>query len=362
MNNPSDRQKFIELINEAHAAGAGLSACCKTLGIDFKSYQRWSLSPDREDQRTKAARAKAPPRAPSRRALSAEERAAIVDRYCQADVVDLSLTQAYYTILDKGEYYGSLRTVYRVMSAAQLNAPRDLTKARRASRRPTTHQATGPGQVWTWDITYFRNACATGAFFYGYALVDIFTRQLVHYSVYEADNEVNAKEFLEKAFRIKGIKPRQLVLHSDNGAAMKSAGTLGVLAAYSVEPSRSRPRVSNDNPYSESFFRTLKYTGRHLYPAGGFTSLQEAREWLEDYANDYNGCRYHSGINYVTPNARASGEEVEILAKRKKVLEAARANHPERWIQGKTMNCQPSGSVWLNPEKTSVTTEDVPHE
>lgn len=121
MNNPSDRRKFIELINEAHAAGAGLSACCKTLGIDFKSYQRWSLSPDREDQRTKAARAKAPPRAPSRRALSAEERAAIVDRYCQADVVDLSLTQAYYTILDKGEYYGSLRTVYRVMSAAQLN-------------------------------------------------------------------------------------------------------------------------------------------------------------------------------------------------------------------------------------------------
>lgn len=188
--------------------------------------------------------------------MSEAERQKIASRFCSADVVDLSLPQAFYVLLDRGEYYGSLRTIYRVMEEQKLNAPRGRARAPHRAHRPSSFEATGPRQVWTWDITYLSNAKATGEFFYAYVIVDIFTRKIVHQAVYDADNETYAKEFLEKAFRQRGIKPRQLVLHSDNGAAMKTAGTLGVLAAYRVLASRSRPRVSNDNPYSE-FFSSL---------------------------------------------------------------------------------------------------------
>lgn len=351
MISPPDRRKACALITAAHRAGARLEQACECLGLGFKTYQRWQQDPEREDRRTKAARAQAAPRPRSKRALSEAERQKIASRFCSADVVDLSLPQAFYVLLDRGEYYGSLRTIYRVMEEQKLNAPRGRARAPHRAHRPSSFEATGPGQVWTWDITYLRNAKATGEFFYAYVIVDIFTRKIVHQAVYDADNETYAKEFLEKVFRQRGIKPRQQVLHSDNGAAMKAAGTLGVLAAYRVLASRSRPRVSNDNPYSESFFRTLKYTGRASYPIGGFHSLQEARDWLAHYVADYNGKRYLSGINYITPNDRDNGKEANILARRQKVIADARARHPERWIQNRILNCSPAGSVWLNPEK-----------
>ena len=350
MISPQDRRQAVELIDEAIGNGAGLVRACEALGICPKTYHAWKADPTGEDGRTKAARA-TQERKPSPRALSEEERQELVSRYCQPDVRDLSIPQAFYTLLDNREYYGSLRTVYRVMKDANLNAQRTSTRSPQKRSKPTSYLATGPNQVWTWDITYLRDATCSGRFFYAYAIIDIFSRVIVHHAVYPADNSEYAEKFLGEAFKRHHIKPRALVLHSDNGASMKAANVRALLSNEGIEFSHSRPRVSDDNPYSEAFFRTLKYTGEVRYPKGGFESIDAANAWLTEYVDTYNGSRYHSGINYVTPNARFTGEDKVILAARRQCIEAAKERHPERWIQGKVMNCEPVGGVWLNPDK-----------
>lgn len=178
------------------------------------------------------------------------------------------------------------------------------------AHRPSSFEATGPGQVWTWDITYLRNAKATGEFFYAYVIADIFTRKIVHQAVYDADNETYAKEFLGKAFRQRGIKPRQLVLHSDNGAAMKAAGTLGVLAAYRVLASRSRPRVSNDNPLFRVFFPHFQSTrDEPPIPLAVFTPCRRLGTGLPTTSQTTTG-------NGITAGLTTSRRMTEISAKK----------------------------------------------
>lgn len=143
-----------------------------------------------------------------------------------------------------------------------------------------------------------------------------------------------------------GVRPGTLAIQSDNGASMKAAST----QALGVKFSHSRPRVSNDNPYSESFFRTLKYSGDYLHPTYGFESLEKAQEWLTGFVAHYNEEHRHSGIRMVTPGARFRGEDKVILRRRERVIRKARREHPERWIQGRTLCCAPSGGVWINPE------------
>lgn len=298
-----------------------------------------------EDRRHK------PNRKASPLAYTEEERARLIERYTAADVVDMSLPQAYYHLLDNEEYAGSLSTVYRVMKAAKLNVRRDGTRAPRKSHRPESFCATGPNQVWTWDITYLRDRSFKGRFFYAYAIVDVYSRCIVHYAVYKADNSKYAAEFLSEAFVRNGIRKGQLVLHADNGASMKAAETLAVLDRFGVHNSHSRPRVSDDNPYSEAFFKTLKYTGR--YPKNGFFEIEDARRWLEEFVGHYNHERRHSGINWVQPAVRHAGVDAEVLKKRAQTLEAARRKHPERWIGKRIMNCDPAGARHLNPGKNN---------
>lgn len=295
----------------------------------------------------------------SPKALSEEEKQRIIDRMSEPDVVDKSLPQAFISVVDNGEYIGSLSTIYRVMKAAGLNTRRDTVRPPQRRHKPSSFEATGPNQVWTWDITFMRDSTCVNSFFYGYVIIDIYSRVIVHAEVHSADNASLACQFLTNAFNKHGIRPRALVLHSDNGSSMKAAETMAVLQEWGVQFSHSRPRVSNDNPYSEAWFKTLKYQGGR-YPKQGFRTLEKAREWMDKFVESYNTEHYHSGINFVTPISRFKGEDVDILNKRKQVIEAARKRHPERWISGKVMNCEPAGSQFLNPDKPA--TEDAEQE
>lgn len=215
--------------------------------------------------------------------------------------------------------------------------------------KPSRYEATGPNQVWTWDITYLRDAEHCTRFYYAFVVIDIYSRYMVHYDVFEAETSQNAVRFLTEAMDKHYIRPRCLVLHSDNGAAMKAAETLGLLAVRGVEFSHSRPRVSNDNPYSESLFKTMKYTG-HMGKRN-YHGLEECKKGLAAFAQKYNEQWVHSGINNVTPWARFSGVDAAICKARREVLEKARQQHPERWIGSRVMRCETAGSQWLNPDR-----------
>ena len=338
-----DRQKAVELITEAVQAGARAVEACKCLGIAFSSYLKWRQAPQSEDQRPKREFG------PNLRALSSEERQAVYERYCQSDVCDLSVRQAFYALLDKGEYLASESTVYRVLRHYKANARRDGVRACGNRHKPTSYVATGPNQVWTWDITYLRDAEHSTRFYYAFAVIDIYSRYMVHYDVFEAETAQNAVRFLSEAMDKHYIRPRCLVLHSDNGAAMKAAETLGLLAVRGVEFPHNRPRVSNDNPYSESLFKPMKYTG-HMGKRN-YHSLEECKKGLAAFAQKYNEQWVHSGINNVTPWARFSGADAAICEARRVVLENARLQHLERWIGGRVMRCEAAGSQWLNPDR-----------
>lgn len=340
------------MVEEGTSQGLSIEQACEVVGISSRALRKWKSHKDPlVDGRTKEGRKDTPRKAPAN-SFTPEEIAALVRRYNQPDVVNLTLNQAFLRVLDGGEYFGSLSTVYRVMKAEGLNASRNATRApSTGGYKPTSYEATGPNQVWTWDITYFKDSRYTGRFYYAYVIVDIFSRYVVHSAVYDADNATYAAEFLDAAFKKHHIRPRQLVLHSDNGSSMKAASTLALLKARAVEFSHSRPRVSNDNPYSEALFKTLKYTGMVKYPTDGFKSIDKAREWLKNFINKYNNEHYHCGINFVTPKSRFLGEDEAVLKARKAIIERERARHPNRWIQGRTMNCEPVGGVWLNPDR-----------
>lgn len=345
-----DRQKAVELITESVQAGALAVEDCKCLGIAFNSYLKWRQNPQSEDQRPKREFG------PNPRALSEKERQAVYERYCQPDVCDLSVRQTFHALLDKGEYLASEATVYRVLRRHKANRRREGVRPTVKRHKPLSYEATGPNQVWSWDITYLRDAeHATRFCYYAFAVVDIYSRYLVHYDVFDAETSQNAVRFLSEAMNKYFIQPRCLVLHSDNGAAMKAAETLGLLAVRGVEFSHSRPRVSNDNPYSESLFKTMKYTG-HMGKRN-YHSLKECQGVLADFAQKYNEQWVHSGINNVTPLARFSGADAAICKTRRQVMAKARQQHQERWICGRMRNYEPAGSQWLNPDRQVLATD-----
>lgn len=265
-------------------------------------------------------------------------------------MVDLSLPQAYYKLLDEGVYMCSLSTLYRLFRKLGLNANRTPVREARRRSRPTAYCATKPNEVWTWDITYLRTCKYTGRFYYAYVIVDVYSRAVISAQVFDADNAEYAVKFLHDAFNKHGIKPGQLVVHSDNGSSMKAAATMALLDSCGITFSHSRPRVSNDNPYSESFFRTLKYSGDYLYPRDGFESIEHARQWIDGFVEHYNEHHRHRGIRWVTPMQRFRGEDIEILRRRRETILAARRQRPERWIGSAVLNCTPVGGVWLNPD------------
>ena len=214
----------------------------------------------------------------------------------------------------------------------------------RQKRAPNTHSASAPNQLYSWDIT-FLPTLVRGKFFKAYVFMDIYSRKIVGAEVHEEECSSLAKNLLSGIYVNEGISPEELTVHSDNGSPMKGGTLLALLQSLGVVPSYSRPRVSNDNAFSESLFRTLKYCPQ--YPVVGFETLEDAREWLARFVDWYNNEHLHSGIKYVTPSQRHSGEDKEILARRACVFEMARQRNPERW-SGRTRNWSPEEVVTLN--------------
>ena len=188
-----------------------------------------------------------------------------------------------------------------------------------------------------------------GQYYYLYMVMDIYSRKIVGWQVHDCESSAHAADLIEDIANREKIDKNQLVIHSDNGSPMKGATLRAKMIDLEISPSYSRPRVSNDNPYSESLFKTVKY--HYTFPEAPFTCLKEARRWVEQFVNWYNEEHQHSAIKFVTPNQRHNGLDRAILENRKEVIEQAKKSHPERWNGRKTRNLTPVGAVYLNPDK-----------
>ena len=339
----SERQQLVRWIGEAVRAGARLARACAEADISLRTHQRWT----RGDTVTTDARPTAVRPAPSNQ-LCADERAAILATANEARFASLPPSQMVPRLADEGIYLASESTIYRVLNAADQLQHRGRAAAP-VKRVATTHVARAPNEVWCWDITYLP-AAIRGQYFYLYLMLDLYSRKIVGWEVYANENGVNACALLRRSCLAESISQnaKPLVLHADNGAPMKSSTLLATMQFLGVAPSHSRPRVSDDNAYVESLFRTCKY--RPNYPAQGFATIDAARVWVQQFVRWYNGEHRHSGINFVTPQQRHQGQDIALLAKRQTVYLAAQQRHPQRW-SGTTRNWTPVQEVWLNPER-----------
>lgn len=280
-------------------------------------------------------------------ALTAAERAEILAVCNSAEFASLPPGQIVPRLADRYCYLASESTMYRILRAASQQHRRGRSKPANRPAPPATHVATAAKQVWTWDITYLPSS-VRGQYYYLYLIEDIYSRKAVGWEVHGEESGALAASLLQRSKLRESCLLSPLVLHSDNGAPMKSSTLLAKMYELGVSPSRSRPGVSNDNPYSESLFRTLKYCPQ--WPAGGFASLEAARCWVKVFTDWYNGEHRHSRIRYVTPNERHAGKDKEILKKREQLYQESRRRRPERW-SGQTRNWEPAGPVVLNPQR-----------
>jgi transposase InsO family protein len=248
---------------------------------------------------------------------------------------------------EQQRYLASPATFYRVLHKHHEAVHRGRAKAPNRQAKPTTYQATAPNQVWTWDCSWLGGPIK-GDHYYLVMMLDIYSRKIIGWEVFLAESAHNSRSVLERSVLAEKIVDQPLVLHADNGSPFKGATLLEKLHDLGITPSYSRPRVSNDNPYSEALFRTCKY--RPCYPVDGFASLETARQWVADFVHWYNHEHRHSGIRLVTPTQRHSGEDASVLAKRHAINQAAREANPARW-SGKTRNWTPIRTVSLNPER-----------
>ena len=340
-----ERRIIIALIQEAAHSGARLSKACEEAQIGLRTYRRWfKAGVVQVDQRPDAVRP-----APTNK-LTDEEQDRILDLCNQSAFVDLPPTQIVPALMDQGVYVASESSYYRVLKKNGQLHHRGKSRAPLRKTALSTHIASGPCEVWCWDITY----CASqvrGRYFYLYMFMDIYSRKLVGYEVYEEESGTHAVTVLQRALLSEQCFHKPIVLHSDNGAPMKSQTLKIKLEELGVLPSYSRPRVSNDNAYAESVFRTLKY--RPQWPSNGFKDLADVRQWVERFVHWYNHEHKHSKIRFVTPQQRHTGQDQQILNSRKVVLEKARTQNPSRWGGREVRNCTAVGAVMLNPDRAS---------
>jgi len=315
----------------------GDAASC--LGTSSKTIFRYLSNPEKIDGR------KGSPRRVHNK-LTKEERDRFLQVACSKEFVDLSPSKIVPILATRGEYFGSESTLSRILKENQLN------KHRRRERVATHHQpeslvATGPNQVWSWDVTYLRSR-VLGKHFYCYLFMDVYSRKIVGWTVREKECGKLASDLLIKSCNDENVGYDELSLHQDNGAVMRGSVFMSTMSALGVKASYSRPGVSDDNPFSESLFRTMKY--RTWYPETPFSCVEDASKWMNRFVNWYNEIHLHSGIKFVTPNDRHSGQDAEILKKRRATYEAAKELHPERW-SGKIRNWDLETRIELNPKK-----------
>lgn len=336
-----DRRRILELIDEAYTAGASRPRACAELGVSLRTVQRWRMggAEPAADGRPTAVRP-----SPHNR-LSPAEQAQVLALCHEPAHASLPPSQLVPRLADQGQYVASEATFYRILRAAAEQQYRGRSRRPQRRGRPVTHRAHGPREVWSWDITWLPGP-AQGLFYYLYLILDVYSRKIVGWEVYDQETAEQAARVIERAVWAEACGHRPLVLHADNGSPMKAATLRATLDRLGIEPSYSRPRVSNDNPFSEAVFRTCKY--HPTYPERGFANLEAARAWVLAFVRWYNTEHRHRNIQYVTPGERHAGEDHRILAHRRVVYEQARRRHPERWTRD-IRAWQPVETVWLNP-------------
>lgn len=349
MTSTPDRQDIVALIDEATAAGARQAAACAELGLITRTLQRWKDTEGgiRNDGRPFAERP-----APANK-LSEEERDLIAATCAAPEFASLPPNQIVPRLADRGVWIASESSFYRVLRERGQNNRRGRSRPSTRRKPPTSFEAKAPCQVWSWDITWLPGPIA-GTFFYLYLIVDIWSRKIVGWEVYERETAEFAAQVLKRAVWAEKCLTSPLTLHADNGSPMKGATMKTTMERLGVTASFNRPRVSNDNPFSEALFRTCKYVPG--WPTRGFATLEEARLWVQSFVRWYNLEHRHSAIRFVTPDQRHRGDDQSLLANRHQLYQRARAAHPERW-SGKTRRWDPIRSVWLNPERAAVGSE-----
>ena len=309
----TQRKEIISLINEAEKAGARKSKSCDVIGLSNRTLQRWQRPDNQDDGRTSAIHHPA-------NKLSELDRQRIIKTANLPEYAQLSPGIIVPLLADRGEYVASESSFYRVLKAEDQLAHRQKARPAREVKKPKALMATAPNQLYSWDITYLPTL-VRGVFLYLYLVVDIYSRKVVGWQVYGEETSALAADLMEDICLREGINPGHVTLHSDNGSPMKGATMLATLERLGVIPSFSRPAVSNDNPYSESLFKTLKYCPQY-------------------------------------PEQRHSGQDAGILQNRRRVYKTARKANPQRW-SGKTRNWTPITKVHLNPQKETDKTKQI---
>lgn len=343
------RQHIVGLIGEAVVAGARLFKTCETLEIDTGTYRRWQKNGEVvEDGRPGASRPE-----PANK-LTVKEREMILLTCNLPEFRSSPPSQIVPLLADQGLYRGSESSFYRVLHEANQQHDRGRARAKQYRAKPDEFITNGPNQCWCWDVTWLK-CPVRGMFYYLYMIVDVFSRKIVGWEVHETECGQLASQLVSRAVMSEGYPACLDVLHADNGSIQKSSTLRATLERLGIAPSYSRPRVSNDNAYSEALFRTTKY--RPDYPVGGFESIEKAREWVLKFVRWYNAEHRHSAIKFVTPIQRHTGADVEILAKRDELYKRAKLSNPERW-SGETRNWNRPNEVVLNADRPAAEVDE----
>lgn len=329
---------LMQLVHD-HAATIGVAACCSALGVPRASYYRW-LCPQHGPHRRR--------RVP--RALSAAEQQQVLGTLHHARFVDHAPAQVVATLLDEGQYLCSERTMYRLLQRhGEIRERRD--QLRHPSYQRPELLATAPRQLWSWDITKLPGPIK-GSHFHLYVILDVFSRYVVGWMVAERESAGLAEQLIAQTCARQDIRPGQLVLHADRGASMRSKPVALLLSDLGVTKTHSRPHTSDDNPYSEAHFKTLKY--RPGCPER-FGSVQHARQWAAALIHWYNTEHRHSGLGLMTPESVHQGRAADLRARRQQTLRAVYRKTPTRFVRGEPTPPPLPTHVWINKPK-----EDTP--
>jgi putative transposase len=323
---------MMQLIDQ-HAPLLGVAPLCDALNVARASYYRWK-APVHGPHRPRA----------SPRALSPDERQVVLDLLHAPRFVDQAPAEVVATLLDDGRYWCSERTMYRILEAAH-----EVRERRDQLRRPTYTKpellATRPNELWSWDITKLHGP-GKWTYYYLYVILDVFSRYIVGWMVAPSESAQLANELLGTTCERQGIPRDTLTIHADRGTSMTSKPVALLLADLGVTKTHSRPHVSNDNPYSEANFKTLKY--RRGFP-DRFGSIEDARVYCGEFVPWYNNDHHHSGLAMLTPCDVHLGLADKRIAERVSVLAAAYDAHPERFVHGAPVVHTPPREVWINP-------------
>lgn len=322
---------------ETSKAEIGVKPACDALGLSRARYYRHKASPGEAKPSTAAAAA-------SPRALKPEERQQVLDCMHSERFMDQAPREIYASLLDEGRYLCSVRTMYRI-----LDQENEVKERRNQLRHPVYAKpellATAPNQVWSWDITKLLGP-VKWTYFYLYVILDLFSRYVVGWMVAPGESATLAQRLIEETCRKQAVRPGQLTIHADRGASMTSKPVALLLADLGVTKTHSRPHTSDDNPFSEAQFKTLKY--RPGFP-GRFASIEEARSFCQGFFPWYNQEHHHAGIGLLTPYVVHHGQAEQVHEARLRVLSEAYRAHPERFVSGTPMPIRLPRAVWINP-------------